>query len=61
MGHELVELAEIGAATYAYKQNPKAFASIVKSYLIFSLIALVIFVILVVVMMKKFSTVPKDN
>ena len=61
MGHELVELAEIGAATYAYKQNPKAFASVVKSYLIFSLIAFIIFVILAVVMVEKFGKMPKYN
>lgn len=57
----LVDLAEIGAATYAYKQNPKAFGQIVKSYLVFSLIAFVIFAILATVMIVKFGSFSSNN
>jgi hypothetical protein len=52
---DIVELAEIGAATYMYKKDPQTFGNIIKSYLIFSLIALVIFAILATVMIVKFG------
>jgi len=54
-------LAEAALVTAAYNRDPKAFGSAVKSYMVFSLIAFIIFVVVFIVIALKFGKSSKNE